>query len=252
MVIYQNYRGVRSMSWFSIKNPFLWLCIVLLIIGIVTATWFTLGPFDHQQENPTSAASEDPLEAETHATGRVFQVFDHAVLVELTAPDNMRGQQAFVSLAKLDRCPQLFPNDTVDFYFVGGVLESYPLQIVNVTRLEKAAAPAIDKNAITFRLGDNYENEILLNTSHIADANCEYEATMGHHVTLTLTAEGTALFQEITTRHLGQVISIWEYETLLTAPIVSAPIVNGQVAIWGYDQQAAESLAMRIHQYIGK
>ncbi len=240
------------MSWFRMKNPFLWVSIILLIIGIVTAVWFALDSCDHQQENPMNTTSEEPLEAETYAAGRVLQVFDYSVLVELTAPANMRGQQASVSLAKLDRCPQLFPNDTVNFYFVGGVLESYPLQIVNVTRLEKAAAPATDKNAITFRLGDDYENEILLNTSHIANATCEYVAATGHCVILTLTPEGTALFEEITTNHLGQVISVWEYETLLTSPVISTPIVNGQMVIGGHDQATAESLTMRIHQYIGK
>ena len=143
------------MSWFRVKNPFLWVCIILLIIGIVTAVGFALDSFDHRQDSPENVASKEPLETETYAAGRILQVFDYSVLVELTAPANLCGQQASVSLAKLDRCPQLFPNDTIGFYFDGEVLESYPLQIVNVTRLEKVSASATDPTVITFRLGND-------------------------------------------------------------------------------------------------
>ena len=66
-------------------------------------------------------------------------------------------------------------------------------------------------------------------------------------VSLELTPEGAQKFSEATGRLVGQMISIWMDDTLISSPVVNQQIVNGKAIISGsFTPEAAKELADRI------
>ena len=105
---------------------------------------------------------------------------------------------------------------------------------------------------LTFRDPDG---EIVLEGKHVTKATAEASATQSLqnassgniHVKLELNDEGKQLFAEATGRLIGQQISIFMDEIMLSAPTVQSAITEGSAIITGMESMAAaRTLASRI------
>lgn len=103
---------------------------------------------------------------------------------------------------------------------------------------------------LTFCASTDNTNIILQGSQDIksAYAGVNPENTTQPIVALELTDEGTAKFAAATQTYLGQTISIWMDDVMLSAPTVNTTITNGQAYIDGMeDAEAAVDLANKIN-----
>ena len=103
---------------------------------------------------------------------------------------------------------------------------------------------------LTFCAGEDNTNVILKGSADIkaAYAGVDPEDTTKPIVALELTAEGTSKFASATQTYLGQVISIWMDDVMLSAPTVNSTITNGQAYIDGMASiEEATDLANKIN-----
>lgn len=103
---------------------------------------------------------------------------------------------------------------------------------------------------LTFCAGQDNTNVILKGSEDIkaAYAGVDPEDTTKPIVALELTDVGTSKFATATAQYVGQVISIWMDDTMLSAPTVNTVITNGQAFIDGMESaEAAVDLANKIN-----
>lgn len=103
---------------------------------------------------------------------------------------------------------------------------------------------------LTFCAGQDNTNVILKGSEDIkaAYAGVDPEDATKPIVALELTDVGTSKFATATAQYVGQVISIWMDDTMLSAPTVNSVITNGQAFIDGMESaDAAVDLANKIN-----
>ena len=103
---------------------------------------------------------------------------------------------------------------------------------------------------LTFCAGQDNTNVILKGSEDIkaAYAGVDPEDANKPIVALELTDVGTAKFATATSQYVGQVISIWMDDVMLSAPTVNSTITNGQAYINGMESaDAAVDLANKIN-----
>ena len=102
---------------------------------------------------------------------------------------------------------------------------------------------------LTFR---NPSGEIVMDGSAVESASVGVDtstSSTGEYVVhLSLNSEGAATFAEITETYLGQAISIYMDDTLLSSPTVKSTITDGSAQISGnFDAESASTLANQIN-----
>lgn len=95
---------------------------------------------------------------------------------------------------------------------------------------------------------------IIMEGKHVVEATAQYGPTTSsgvneYFVTLKLDDEGTKLFADATARLLGDTISIWMDNDVISYPTVNAAITNGEAIIsgGGFTQETAVALANKIN-----
>lgn len=102
-----------------------------------------------------------------------------------------------------------------------------------------------DSSRLLFKDPDGKE---ILNDSHVANAYAGEGQDGAAIINLEFTPEGTALFAEATTALVGQKISIYLDNGLISEPNVNVPITNGQCYIQGeFTIEEAEEFAKLIN-----
>ncbi len=90
------------------------------------------------------------------------------------------------------------------------------------------------------------QDTVLLEGKHVEDAQAGVTED-GYVVQLKLTSEGKTKFADATARLVGQTISIWMDETMISAPTVNTAITDGNAIITGMaDEDEANDLANKI------
>lgn len=103
---------------------------------------------------------------------------------------------------------------------------------------------------LTFR---DPSGEIVMNGSYVKSATAGYQKTTEYPegepvVQLELTDEGAALFSELTGKYVGQRISIWMDDQMLSNPNVKRQITDGSAVITGMEGiKEASTLANQIN-----
>ena len=111
-----------------------------------------------------------------------------------------------------------------------------------VSAVDELAATA----KLTFRSPDG---ETIMDGSAVASASARVNTeTSEYMVLLDLKDEGKELFSEATEKYLGQAISIYMDDTLLSSPTVQSHITDGSAQITGnFDAESATKLANQIN-----
>lgn len=107
-----------------------------------------------------------------------------------------------------------------------------------------------DTALLTFCRNENSSDVILKGADDIklAQAGVDPEDTTKPVVFLELTDSGKAKFAAATSELIGQTISIWMDDTMISAPTVNQTITNGMATITGIgDAEEAKSLADKIN-----
>lgn len=115
---------------------------------------------------------------------------------------------------------------------------------------EQAVKELGETALLTFR--ENQSGPVVIEGKHIKSASAEPSPDgRGSQVKLELTSEGAELFSEATGRLIGQQISIWMDDTMISAPRVDSQIPGGVAYITGgaqgFDVKEAKALADRIN-----
>ncbi len=113
----------------------------------------------------------------------------------------------------------------------------------------KAVAELGETAMVTFRSGSDANGQILLQgAADVESAEAGYLEQEGYVVSLKLTDAGKSKFATATAQHVGQTISIWMDDQMLSAPTVNEAIPNGEAIINGMeDADTATSLAEKIN-----
>ncbi len=100
------------------------------------------------------------------------------------------------------------------------------------------------KQAIYSTLADPWAEEAVLTGEHFKHADVAYSQTYEPYVAITFTKEGGDLFEELTTRNVGNPIAIFVGGDLISAPNVNQAIAGGQAQITGsFTLEEAQELA---------
>ncbi|MEM1483288.1 preprotein translocase subunit SecD [Oscillospiraceae bacterium PP1C4] len=100
---------------------------------------------------------------------------------------------------------------------------------------------------LTFK--ENRDGPVILEGKQVESATAVInQENGGYAVSLKLTKEGAGLFSEATGRLIGQQISIWMDQTMISAPTVNSQIPNGEAQITGsFTVEEAKALADKIN-----
>ena len=115
---------------------------------------------------------------------------------------------------------------------------------------EQAVKELGETALLTFR--ENQSGPVVIEGKHVKSASAEPSPDgRGSQVKLELTDEGAELFSDATGRLIGQQISIWMDDTMISAPRVDSQIPGGIAYITGgaqgFDVKEAKALAVRIN-----
>ena len=115
---------------------------------------------------------------------------------------------------------------------------------------EQAGKELGETALLTFR--ENQSGPVVIEGKHVKSASAEPSPDgRGSQVKLELTDEGAELFSDATGRLIGQQISIWMDDTMISAPRVDSQIPGGVAYITGgaqgFDVKEAKALADRIN-----
>ena len=115
---------------------------------------------------------------------------------------------------------------------------------------EQAVKELCETALLTFR--ENQSGPVVIEGKHVKSASAEPSPDgRGSQVKLELTDEGAELFSDATGRLIGQQISIWMDDTMISAPRVDSQIPGGIAYITGgaqgFDVKEAKALADRIN-----
>ena len=115
---------------------------------------------------------------------------------------------------------------------------------------EQAVQELGETALLTFR--ENQSGPVVIEGKHVKSASAEPSPDgRGSQVKLELTDEGAELFSDATGRLIGQQISIWMDDTMISAPRVDSQIPGGIAYITGgaqgFDVKEAKALADRIN-----
>lgn len=115
---------------------------------------------------------------------------------------------------------------------------------------EQAVKELGETALLTFR--ENQSGPVVIEGKHVKSASAEPSPDgRGSQVKLELTNEGAELFSDATGRLIGQQISIWMDDTMISAPRVDSQIPGGVAYITGgaqgFDIKEAKALADRIN-----
>ncbi|MFR4988303.1 preprotein translocase subunit SecD [Anaerotruncus colihominis] len=115
---------------------------------------------------------------------------------------------------------------------------------------EQAVKELGETALLTFR--ENQSGPVVIEGKHVKSASAEPSPDgRGSQVKLELTNEGAELFSDATGRLIGQQISIWMDDTMISAPRVDSQIPGGVAYITGgaqgFDVKEAKALADRIN-----
>ena len=113
---------------------------------------------------------------------------------------------------------------------------------------EQAVKELGETALLTFR--ENQSGPVVIEGKHVKSASAGPDGR-GSQVKLELTDEGAELFSDATGRLIGQQISIWMDDTMISAPRVDSQIPGGVAYITGgaqgFDVKEAKALADRIN-----
>lgn len=140
--------------------------------------------------------------------------------------------------------------------------EDYDANTITMT-FEKENAPrenieafserVCEKRLLEFRKGEKADDELILTNDDVEKAEnvimAETDGSMRDYVSIQFNDNGTAVFGSVTGQLAGTdtPISIWFDGELLSAPVVSSAIINGNCIISGdFDTTAAAELAKKI------
>ncbi len=100
---------------------------------------------------------------------------------------------------------------------------------------------------LTFR--ENQDGDVVLEGTDVKEARAGMDTQTGEYiVSLELSDEGAKKFSEATDRLMGQYISIWMDDTMISMPQVNAHITDGNAQISGnFDAESAKDLADKIN-----
>ena len=110
----------------------------------------------------------------------------------------------------------------------------------------KAAIEEISATAeLTFRPGSGETEEVLMDGSNVASAE---PLTYNAEYIVSLKLKDASLFEQITTDYVGQTVSIWLDDQMISAPTVESTITNGEASITGLTSaEEAQDLATKIN-----
>ena len=140
--------------------------------------------------------------------------------------------------------------------------EDYDANTITMT-FEKENAPrenievfsesVCEKRLLEFRKGEKADDELILTNDDVEKAEnvimAETDGSMRDYVSIQFNDRGTDVFGSVTGQLAGTdtPISIWFDGELLSAPVVSSAIINGNCIISGdFDTTAAAELAKKI------
>lgn len=112
---------------------------------------------------------------------------------------------------------------------------------------EKAVKELGETALLTFK--ENRDGPVIIEGKHVKSAQAVVNQDNGAYaVALDLNSEGAKLFSEATGRMVGQQISIWMDDTMISSPTVNSQIPNGEAQITGnFTVQEAKELADKIN-----
>ncbi len=123
----------------------------------------------------------------------------------------------------------------------------------------EAAIQELGETAVlTFNLGTGTDSngkptgEVVLQGTQIKSASAQYDTNNGGwYVALSMTSEGAQAFATATAAHIGESISIWMDDTMISAPTVQSAITGGNAIIsnnsGSFKQEDVEKLARQIN-----
>ncbi|HEX7166304.1 MAG TPA: hypothetical protein VF230_04915 [Acidimicrobiales bacterium] len=128
-------------------------------------------------------------------------------------------------------------------------VERLPRQAFAIRPVEATAAPPCEPeaNVFTFDNGGTVEclqlGPVAVDAHGIAKARYEEPTPGTHTVVVTLTEDGLAAFNELTSKSVGKRVAIVANGRVQTAPTVQEPTFTGDVSITGASEAPMRALA---------
>lgn len=163
--------------------------------------------------------------------------------------DEMRAAESIIKVRLVSQ--NITDNEVYTDYTRDRIIVRFPWKENETDFNPEAAVKELGATAkLTFR--ENRDGPVVIEGKDIESATAvqsqNNNGQTAYSVSLKLTKDGVAKFADATSRLLGQTISIWMDETMISAPTVQSVIADGQAQISGqFTVEEVKSLADKIN-----
>jgi preprotein translocase subunit SecD len=168
----------------------------------------------------------------------------------LTARSSALGTRITFVVSENNQITAQVPTSSLSSTLIGQTIAIGLLEIVDFGEMpiESGTTIATDYGYRYFPQVDGTRWHTVLTNAEFESAYVEKDALGNYHIPFTLTARGTNIFSEYTTKNVGHYLGIVLDKVVLSAPKVNSPITGGSGIIAGsFTREQAESLAVYLH-----
>lgn len=191
--------------------------LIGLVILVAVLVVVSVGPLTHQ-ENGIPLGLD--LRGGVHVVLQAEQSNNGAAITN----DDMDKAKAIIS-NRVNQLGVSEPTIQVDY-----AKKRVVVDLAGVQDPDKAVKVLNTTAKLTFR---DPNGNVVLSGSDLKDARAGQDQEGKYCVNLTFTSDGAKKFSDLTTKYVGQKISIYLDESLLSDPVVSGPIPDGNAEISG-------------------
>ena len=187
---------------------------------------------------------------------------DTAIQIVENRVNGLGVTEALVQKAGDRRVVVELPGETDPEKALSVLRETGLLEFVDFSELEYNEILAISEGAIQTNFGAAGQTEVITPTEGVTATERVFNTIMtgadlksvlvqnqnGQWViTFELTTEGTAIFRDFTTNHVGDILAIVLDKKVISYPSINEPITDGQGSISGsFTQESANTLAVQL------
>lgn len=229
------------------SNVFSFIIVFVLIIGLTYSAFFGINNYYGDNEVTYVKGAED-IRWGIDISGGVEAIFTPDVAVDSITNEDMDAARSIIEIRMVNNNItdyELYTDSAnkqiiVRFPWKAGESDFDPNEAV-----EELGASAV----LTFREGTSADGTVILEGSKDVDKAAAGVDEEGNYIVqLELTAAGKTKFAEATAKMVGETISIWMDDNMISYPTVESVITEGIASITGMaDAEEATDLANQIN-----
>jgi preprotein translocase subunit SecD len=168
----------------------------------------------------------------------------------LTSRANALGTRIKFEVAENNQIIAQVPTSSLSPNLIGQAIQIGLLELVDFgeTPIESGTTIATDFSYRYFPQAEGTKWHTIITNAEFESVYVEKDKLGNYQIAFTLTANGTKILSDYTTKNVGHYLGIVMDKVVISAPKVNSPITNGSGIIAGsFAQEQANSLAVYLH-----